>query len=301
MRRVVTCCLLLVAAATSPALAVADQGMTSELHRKNIGRIVWAKERIRMDAQDRIPLASGFQFGEPIYGRAFFPKSIVTIGEEKSCPNSRAEFRLRLYVDGVDKGLINRHYMEGKDWTTIQVTLKLTPGDEGDTGNVGVPDNFAEIVETMAPGLHKIRVEFIGQAGDRTCSLKLAEGEFTFQKSDQPVQTTAAGQKLPPALMKNSALESSMIQAVKDRGWKNEEPVKVVILERDWRMIRNPFGTITHREINTHVVLRKFADRSIRANDISFRQEARPGNAWGPTEVYGIGTKSYPVDPSELK
>jgi hypothetical protein len=66
-------------------------------------------------------------------------------------------------------------------------------------------------------------------------------------------------------------------------------------------MVRYLLGTVIAREVNTHVVLRERADGSIRANDISFRQEARPGGAWGPTEAYGIGTRSYPVDPPELK
>jgi hypothetical protein len=37
-----------------------DQGMTSKTHRANTGKIVWAKERIKFDAQDQIQLATTF-------------------------------------------------------------------------------------------------------------------------------------------------------------------------------------------------------------------------------------------------
>jgi len=285
----------------SASLAAQDQGITGETHRKNMGKIVWSKQRIQKDAQDQTPLTNRFQHGDPIYGRAFFPKSIVTLGKEKNCPNPQAEFRIKAFVDGVDKGWLLRHYLESSTWTTVQVTLNLVPGDEKDRMNIGLPEKWAELVGAMAAGTHKVRVEWYGQVGDDACGLKLAEGEFAFEKTDKPVQTAAAGQKLPPALMRNAALEASMIQAVKDRGWKNEAPVKVVIVERDWRLIRNLLGTITHREINTHVALKKHADGSYRGTDISFRQAARSGGKWSPTEVYGIGLKNYPVDPKEVK
>jgi hypothetical protein len=299
MRRLASCCMLLVATATCPVLAAADQGITSETHRKNIGRIVWAKERLRMDAQDRIALQTSFKYGEPIYGRVYLSKSLAVLAREQSCPNSTLAFRLNAFVDGVDKGVINRNAFESEDWTTVQVTLRLTPGDEKDRMNIGLPEAWDAIAASLPAGSHKVRVEFYSLGSEKGCALKLASGEFTFEKTDKAVGP--AGLKLPEPLMRNTKLEAEMVRAVKDRGWKNEEPVKVVIVERDWRMIRDPFGTITHREINTHVVLRKLADGSLRANDISFRQEARPGNAWGPTEVYGIGTRSYPVDPKELK
>lgn len=293
-------CLVLAALVAAP-LAAQDQGITSETHRKHLGKIVWSKQRIRMDAQDQTPKVSSFQWGDPIYGRAYFPKSIVALGQEKNCPNPSAEFRIKAIVDGADKGWIHRHYLGSQAWTTVQVVLQLAPGDPRDDMNGGVPEKWAELVEAMAPGTHQVRIEWYGQVGDRSCGLKLAEGEFTFTKTAQPVQAAVAGQKLPPAQMRNGALEASMIQAVKDRGWKNEVPVKVVIIERDWRMVRNWRGTITHREINTHVALKKHADGSYRGTDISFRQEARPGGKWGPTEVYGIGLKNYPVDPKDVQ
>jgi hypothetical protein len=282
-----------------PAPAPADQGLTSETHRKNVGKIVFAGERMRMDAQDRIALRTSFRYGDPIYGRVYLPKGLDESSRDKGCPNPSLAFRMRAFVDGVDKGIVNAKSFESRDWTTVQVTLRLTPGDDKDRMNIDVPEMWETIVSSLSPGPHKVRLEFLAGDTGKGCPVKLADGEFAFEKTDKAAGP--AGAKLPAPLMKDAKLEGEMVRAVKDRGWKNEEPVKVVILERDWRMVRDPFGTITHREINTHVVLRKVVDGSFRANDISFRQEARRGGAWGPTEVYGIGTKSYPVDPAEVR
>jgi len=43
------------------------------------------------------------------------------------------------------------------------------------------------------------------------------------------------------------------------------------------------------------VVLKKHADGSCRANDISFTQQHLGGNQFGKTEFHGLGLRSYPV------
>ena len=101
--------------------------------------------------------------------------------------------------------------------------------------------------------------------------------------------------KLPIAKKKDAALESTMIKAIKDRGWENESPIKVVIVEADWRIIRDYLGNILRREINTNVILKK-NDGTCRLTDISFTQEFKGGNSYGATEVYGIGMKNIPFD-----
>ena len=85
-------CLVLAALVAAP-LAAQDQGITSETHRKHLGKIVWSKQRIRMDAQDQTPKVSSFQWGDPIYGRAYFPKSIVALGQALG---------LRIVAEGVE-------------------------------------------------------------------------------------------------------------------------------------------------------------------------------------------------------
>jgi hypothetical protein len=68
-------------------------------------------------------------------------------------------------------------------------------------------------------------------------------------------QVAAKMKTLPAALKKDAKLEAEMIAAIKARGWRNESPVKVVIIEAEWRIIRDLLGNIVRREINTNVVL----------------------------------------------
>jgi hypothetical protein len=272
-----------------------DQGMTSETHRKNVGKILWAKERIKKDIQDQIKYETTFDISDPLYGRVYLEKSLPRLseGQGKNCYNNNSNFRLKVYVDGVDKGFINQNYFpDGSTWTTCQINLNLSPGDSADATNGGVPENWSEQLKGLTNGPHKFKFEFYGGDGDN-CLKKFAEGSFTLNKSGG--QVAGKLKILPVALKKDANLEASMIKAIKSKGWQNETPVKVVIVEEDWRIIRDVLGNILRREINTNVVLKK-NDGTCRLTDISFTQEYKGNNKYGITEVYGIGTKNIPFD-----
>lgn len=270
-----------------------DQGITSERHRENVGRIVWAKERIAFNAQDRIPLATEFEAGEPIYGRVYLAKSLVRLGAEENggtCPNEASHYRIKVTINGEPKGVLNEQWFESPTWTTVQVTPMLVPGDEGDRQNRGIGAKWMELIKDLPDGDHAVMFEFWG--GPEACETRFAEGGFTLKKKGA---VKAAVGLLPESKMTDTKLEQEMIQAVKDQGWTNEHPVNVVIIEPEWRIIRDLLGTIIRREINTHVVLKKEADGSCRANDISFTQQYVGDGKYGKTEFYGLGLRSYPV------
>lgn len=292
LRFMLACALL-----AMPGLLLAqDQGMTGETHRKNVGKILWAGERIKKDMQDSISYKNSFNAGDPLYGRVFLPKSLALLSKEKdkpgACQNSSSRYELKLFMGGKDMGAFHSYWLD-YDWTTVQINLALSPGDGVDDRNQGVPEKWAKVVNGLPKGSHQVKVEFLG--GLEGCEMrKYAEGSFTLVKSGD-AELDPNKQALPAALMNDPALESSMIAAVKARGWKNETPVKVVIIEPEWRLIRDVFGTITHREINTITVLKVFATGKCRATDISFRQPYL-GGKYGGTEVYGIGMKNFTVD-----
>jgi hypothetical protein len=273
-------------------LVAQDQGITSERHRANVGRIVWAKERIAFSAQDRITPVREFTSADLLYGRAYLPKSLVRLGREDNggrCQNSTSIYRMKVLIDGNPAGILNEQSFESEEWTTVQITPNPASGDE-DRQNDGVPGRWQSMINAVPDGTHQVQVELWG--GPATCEIKYAEGGFTLRKSGA-VQDAAG--TLPEARMRNPALEQSMLAAVRRQGDGDEVPVRVVIIEPEWRMIRDGFNNITHREINTHVVLRKVADRTCRANDISFRQPHQGNNRFGATQFYGLGMRSYVV------
>ncbi len=270
-----------------------DQGITSERHRENVGGIIWAKERIKFDVQDQITLSTEFNADEPIYGRVYLPKSLVRLGADedgRNCPNQASNYRIKLLINNESKGVFNEQWFEKDSWTTVQLTPRLAPGDDGDRQNRGVPDKWIELVNELPDGDHAVMFEFWG--GPVDCEAKFAEGGFTLKKVGA-VSTTLG--ILPEAKMTDTKLKQGMIQAVKDQGWTNEYPVDVVIIEPEWRFIRDLTGNIIRREINTHVVLKSYTDGSCRANDISFTEQHVGSNQFGKTEFYGMGMRSYPV------
>jgi hypothetical protein len=273
-------------------LIAQDQGITSQLHRANVGRIVWARERISFEAQDRVTPVREFTVADQLYGRAYLPKSLERLGREDNggrCPNPGSVYRMKVLIDGKPAGILNEQSFESPQWTTVQIVPNPASGDL-DRQNRGVYDRWQLMVNPLADGTHQIQVELWG--GPASCEIKYAEGGFTLRKVGA---VQAAAGTLPEARMRNPALEQTMLAAVRRQGDADEVPVRVVIIEPEWRMIRDGFNNITHREINTHVVLRKVADRTCRANDISFRQPHQGNNRFGATEFYGLGMRSYVV------
>jgi hypothetical protein len=281
-------------------LLAQDQGMTSETHRKNVGKILWAKERIKKDIMDQVKYETDFDISDPLYGRVFLEKSLPRLSEvqDNNCYNNNSNFRLKVYADGIDKGFINQNYLPGgSTWTTCQINLTLSPGDNGDDVNGGVPEKWAELLKELSNGNHEFKFEFYGGDGDN-CLKKFAEGSFALNKTGE--QVAGKLKTLPVSLRKDANLEASMIKAINSKGWQNESPVKVVIVEEDWRIIRDLLGNILRREINTNVILKK-NDGTCRLTDISFTQEYKGKNKYGITEVYGIGTKNIPFECEAVK
>jgi hypothetical protein len=84
--------------------------MTDKTHSANVGKIVWAKERILLDGQDRIKPATAFNSDDPLYGRVFLSKTLARLDAEDNggkCKNSAGNYRLKVFIDGQSTGIIN--------------------------------------------------------------------------------------------------------------------------------------------------------------------------------------------------
>mgnify|MGYP000459956422 CR=1 FL=1 len=279
----------------STYFSISDQGMTSNTHKENIGKILWSSKRIQFNAQDNIQYINKFKVGESIYGRGYLPKCLYNLSIDdgnNDCLNPNNEYEIRIVCDDIDLGILKSGYFPDQDWTTFQVTLSLSQGDSEDGINKGVTSKWAQFVNEMNHGEHQIQIQFWG--GKSGCERKkYAEGSFILIK-DSGSKVKGQSEELPNPKMKNAKLEKEMIEAVKKQGWKNEHPIGVIILENDWRIIKDALGNIIAKEINTFIIL-KDNNGNCRANDISFRQTYK-GHSYGPTEFYGFGLKSIPVD-----
>ncbi|MFZ2447249.1 MAG: hypothetical protein WAW37_12900 [Syntrophobacteraceae bacterium] len=291
MRKMFALTVLLLLAASN-ALAQGGQGFTSETHKANVGKILWAKQRIKMDVQDKLKYETVFSASDPIYGRVYLNNPLPLLARDSqkpNCENSEGRYLLKLIIDKQDKGFIHEQKFESH-WTTGQITPSLAPGDEPDRLNQKFPATWMKIANDLPAGQHDVQVEF--WAGKPGCEMKYAEGSFTFKKE---AGEKVAGGAIPKPLKKDPALEAEMINAIKAKGWKNETPVKVIIIEADWRIIRDAFGNIVKREINTNTILKR-NDGSCRLTDLSFDQAYQGGEKYGATSLFGIGLKNIDVN-----
>jgi hypothetical protein len=99
-----------------------DQGITSQTHHANVGKIVWAKERIKFDVQDRIQLATAFSSKDPIYGRVYLSKSLQRLDAEENggkCPNRASNYWIKGFTDGQSKGILNDKRVDSAAWTVL--------------------------------------------------------------------------------------------------------------------------------------------------------------------------------------
>jgi hypothetical protein len=277
---------------------ISDQGMTSGTHNKNVGKIVWAKQRVTFAAQDNMSFSNSFTEGDAIYGRGYLKKCLYNLSIDEgddNCLNPENQYELRLIIDGKEEKLLADYYFPNQDWTTFQISLILSPGDSEDGINQGMTNKWAGIANSLSKGKHDMKIELWG--GKKGCTLKkYVEGSFAYTKTSDS-KLKGSGPEVPNAEMKNEKLEKEMIQAIQKQGWKNDTPIDIVILEPDWRIIRDGFGNIIAREINTFAIIKK-SDGNCHATDISFRQQYK-GKNYGITEFYGLGMKNIPVECSE--
>ena len=274
---------------------VQEQGITSKTHRNNVGKILWADHRILFDIQDNTTYSTEFSSGEAIYGRGYLEHCLynysIDLGNGQ-CLNTTSNYELRINIDGHDMGVFNAGSFPDQNWTTFQINLVLSSGDSEDGINKGVSSKWAKLINSLDKGQHKVSFEFWG--GKNDCEKKkYAEGTFTYNKSSDS-KVKGSSEEVPQAQMKNAKLEKEMLEICRNQGWKNDTPIDILIIESDWRIVRDGWGNITDREINTYVVL-KNSNGLCKANDISFRQPYN-GKSYGKTQLYGLGMKSISVD-----
>ena len=121
----------------SPTLA--DQGMTSELHRQNVGKIVFSNSEIKFRNEDPAQLRTEIKLSEPLYARVYLPKAMLNHpfyiqGQEIPMARLEAHQTIKMFIDGKKQayrfGEFAAHEELGEkaatEWTTWQMNLNPT-------------------------------------------------------------------------------------------------------------------------------------------------------------------------------
>lgn len=175
-----------------------NQALTSQLHKNNVGKIVWSNKAISTKEQDKAKIITTFKLSDSIFGRIYIPQSIGNtpiysdLEDYKNDPKANTDFfyHVKFFVNG-------QQYDRFAKPTNDFFKLGSLPGQFGQSGTtwefapnpVGAKGAFKEeadgwrnISKKLEPGQYKIRFEV--WAGIRLQSkAALAIGEFTLVKA----------------------------------------------------------------------------------------------------------------------
>lgn len=284
------------AGAAEPAY-VNDQGVTSEVHRQNLGHIVFSKQLIEKGKEQPGQFASEFTLRDPIHSRFYLARSIKNecIKAGETCFS--AHLKIRFIVNGEEVGAHDT--LPDREWFSTWTTFRqesLT--DAYELGSEEINGFFlGAVVPKLKEGKNdiKVKVTFVADAsGNKKYEHNepICEGEFSLVVGRGEVERFLAEKapRLPEPRMKNPKLEAEMLQAIRDAGWK-EEPLKAVIIEDDWTYERNRLtGIIVSRHISAAVLV-KSPDGQCRLFYVGFGQENQGGNKYGKARLGGVQSR----------
>ncbi len=227
----------------------------SPLHAKNVNKIVWSTKKLLAGPQSETDIASSFRAGETIYGTAFLSAKLIDRMREDG-----TKLYLEIKMDGK-----KIHYYEPYIGVTPEMKQKayvqfaVVPAITDDLSQEVKDYNktLLEFNQTMAgkgPLSYKITMSFeFGKTDEKV------EGSFDYDISGGTTQNEklvsklsdllAAGVVLPPAAMKNAAMETKMTAGANQYATKGEKYANCRILTANWKVNKNNLGIITDRTI----------------------------------------------------
>ena len=166
-----------------------DDGMVNDLHKKNIGNILWANEAITKGEPSTAALKTSFIAQEDgIYGRIYLAKSLRNIGAGLGYHQDRVcAYTILYYIDdqlaGSKKQAIDRAICQSS--TSLPIVLAKNQADE--SPNEALAQDFGAALEKITEGEHKISVvvNFDYKEADEEKSLQIAASEFVIRVKEK--------------------------------------------------------------------------------------------------------------------
>jgi len=256
---------------------------TSEIHKKNAGKIVFSKSMIEIKKEKPEAMLNKFVAGNYIYGMMYFNG---TFSDETKDYNQATTV---IWVDGT-RTTDFPFKLDGEKRSATYLYTEILPDPAFSTTRGAKV--YSKMLSELSPRVHKIKVVLENGATYKS----MAEGEFELDCTkglDKVVEIAKAlelksqqGVTMPAPAQSNPALEKEMLAAITSAGWK-ETPVKAVITDNDWEINRNPLGVILFRSIGAKVAV-KTPEGTYKLFSLSFSQDY-DGKNYGKTELYAVG------------
>lgn len=291
---------------------IEDQGMTNELHKTNVGKIVFSKSEIVKAETSSAGFANSFNMGDDIYARVYLSRSFTN--EQNLINTVSGDFRYRITIDGnkqtTDITAGGNYPISGDEesyntWTTFQIGIAPKAEDVSYYPRNEVFVLFSRLWKLPA-GSHTIKIEAVYDVPaddvDEENSLNsymwttkfgaekiLASGEFTINITDAGKIT--AGKKLCPAfdwLNNHTNQVPDAFAMVSKAQEPTEKVLKVVLVNNDWTYNKNGWGVILNRHIFGKALVQDIATKLVYEVDLTFYQE----NISSGGDKYGMTTFS---------
>jgi hypothetical protein len=261
---------------------IKDEGMTSDAHTKNVGKVVFSKSEIAEKNENQSAFTTSFSGADLLYARCYLAKSLWNTPQYEKVSeytrgdtayitrtpkrNEQSSFTVELLVDGkkpfdipeVANSYFGRNEMlytstqtdynkeKYKTKTTFGLFIK-TSQKEMDAGIGGV--DWAVLVNALSAGVHTITMSVYGGSSVPVCT-----GEFKYTKIAGLFVNTGIDYNMViknnPAGMNNPAYETQM-KALVMQHEQVKSVVKLIITDTDWNIVKNEdTGAILYRQLN---------------------------------------------------
>ncbi len=279
------------------AMYTPDEGIKSDLHKKNVGRIVFAKKRVDANGGSD-QLSTQFNLGDNIYGRAFMTTSMVNYktflaGFPDANKNSEGRFMVKVFIDDQKDGqMLLQNTLSGEMENKTTFTIPINgAGEDAESNN----EDFFKTLNALPDGMHNVRVEaWGGMDYSAVTKVPVATGEFTLIK--KPGVQTKLGRNFNnvQTKMNNPDLEAKALAKMnshaKENGWK-ETFTKIKITDEDWSIIHNQLtGAILYRAISI-MALAKWPDGHCTIQDFTITQDYNGAGYQNSVKLGGIGSQ----------
>ncbi|MDX1902919.1 MAG: hypothetical protein SFU27_02075 [Thermonemataceae bacterium] len=295
---------------------VPDNGITNDLHKRYIGKIVFANNEIPKTETSDAAFKKNFSLSEDIYARVYLPQCVTNEANDMGYILQTNQIYYRFIVDGqrsVPKydnvefpfGALNwANYTSVLDmrdkWTTFQLALSPKKEQIEEYPKIDVK-TFLLTSYLLAQGKHKIKVELVinipEDDGDYKYQTKfgkekiIASGEFELNVNEQD-KAKALGKSCPDLSWQNN--KTSQVPntfAMVDKSKRpNEKIVKVVLLDNDWTYKKNGYGVILSRSIKGAAIVQDLKTKLYYTIALNFEQQ----NTSSGGAQYGQATFTRP-------
>ncbi|MEQ9639229.1 MAG: hypothetical protein RIM84_04325 [Alphaproteobacteria bacterium] len=270
-----------------------DQGMTSKLHEKNAGRIVWSKKIIGFKAQDSAKLEDTFALSDPIFGRVLLARSLGNTpiyADGFAEPHAMREFDydVKLYIDGknvpVAFGVFQQGGLDGdagQKWTTWQFAPHPVPMDDGFKRDA---EPWRKATSGLAEGAHDVRFEIFATNGQFRSAAPIAVGEFTLKVgAGERIAATGAFPATSYSGGDADEIAAAMRKALVGPVAKSADEIRDLSVTSEWNPLVYSDTKRRYRAISGAVLWADSNDDGVcRYTTYNFVSDSTGPQSWGP-------------------